>query len=291
VFASKKASARRIAYASPVAATLASIHVYPLKSCAPLPLDAASVKRRGIAHDRRWLIVDADNRFITAREHPRLTLIRATVGDDGLHLAAPEMPPLRVGIPRADTSRITVTIWDDRVTPLPADARANAWISEFLGKPCTIVYMDESCVRATDPDWSAPGDEVSFADGYPLLLISQTAVDHLNERLQTPVPALRFRPNLLMEGTEPHAEDGWKRIRIGDIEFDVVKPCIRCIFTTVDFLTGAFDPSGEPLRTLIKYRRTPKGVAFGQNLIPRGDGVLRVGDPVTVLAAAATNFR
>jgi uncharacterized protein YcbX len=269
-----------------MAATLASIHIYPLKSCAPLPLDAASVQRRGIAHDRRWLVVDADNRFITARQYPRLTLIRATADDKGLHLAAPEMPTLRVDIPDANTSRLAITIWDDRVAPLPADARANVWISEFLGQPCSIAYMDDACVRATDPDWSTPGDEVSFADGYPLLLISQAAVDHLNERLHTRVPALRFRPNLLIEGTEPHAEDEWQRIRIGGIEFDVVKPCIRCVFTTVDFFTGAFDPSGEPLRTLIKYRRTPKGVAFGQNLIPRGEGVLRTGDPVTVLQMA-----
>ena len=266
-----------------MAATLASIHIYPLKSCAPLPLNAAAVQRRGIAHDRRWLVVDENKRFVTAREYPRLTLIRVTVDDGGLHLAAPEMPALRLDIPRVGASRATVTIWDDRVAPLTADARANSWISAFLGKQCILVYMDENCVRATDPDWSAPGDEVSFADGYPLLLISQAAVDNLNERLQMPVPALRFRPNLLVEGTEPHAEDGWKRIRIGDIEFDVVKPCIRCVFTTVDFLSGTFDPTGEPLRTLIKYRRTPKGVAFGQNLIPRGVGTLRAGDPVTVL--------
>ena len=283
MFAPQKASVKRIAYASPMAATLASIHIYPLKSCAPLPLNAASVQRRGIAHDRRWLIVDEDNRFITAREHPRLTLIRATIDDHGLHLTAPEMPELRVDIPRADAPRITVTIWDDRVSPLAADARANSWIVAFLGKPCTLVYMDENCVRMTDPDWSAPGDEVSFADGHPLLLISQASVDHLNERLQTPVPALRFRPNLLVENTEAHAEDGWKRIRIGDIEFDLVKPCIRCVFPNIDFSTGTFDPTGEPLRTLIKYRRTPKGVAFGQNLIPRGVGTLRAGDPVTVL--------
>ena len=266
-----------------MAATLASIHIYPLKSCAPLPLATASVKRRGIAYDRRWLVVDADSQFITARQYPRLTLIRATADEQGLHLAAPGMPALRVDIPDRNASRLAVTIWDDRVAPLPADARANEWISAFLDMPCTVVYMDDACVRVADPDWSAPGDEVSFADGYPLLLISQAAVDDLNERLQTPVPALRFRPNLLIEGTEPHAEDGWQRIRIGGIEFDVVKPCIRCVFTTVDFSTGAFDPSGEPLRTLIKYRRTPKGVAFGQNLIPRGEGVLRVGDSVTVL--------
>lgn len=268
-----------------MAATLASIHIYPLKSCAPLAIDEARVQRRGIAHDRRWTIVDAENTFITARNYPRLTLIRATADDDGLHLTAPGMPHMSARIPRADAGRLAVTIWDDSVAPQAADANANAWITEFLGMPAALAYMDDACVRAIDPDWSSPSDEVSFADGFPLLLISQAAVDHLNTRLQSPISALRFRPNLLIANTEPHAEDGWKRIRVGDVEFDVVKPCIRCVFTTVDFSTGTFDPLGEPLRTLVNYRRTPKGVAFGQNLIPRSEGNLRIGDPVTVLTA------
>ena len=144
--------------------------------------------------------------------------------------------------------------------------------------------MDVDCLRAVDPDHSRPGDIVSFADGYPLLAISQAALDLLNSRLTRPVPMLRFRPNLVIAGTAPHAEDGWKRVRIGGVEFDVAKPCIRCVFTTVDFERGAFDPSGEPLRTLLTYRRTPKGVSFGQNLIPRGAGTLRVGDAFQVLA-------
>jgi uncharacterized protein YcbX len=144
--------------------------------------------------------------------------------------------------------------------------------------------MDDDCLRHVDPDYSQPDDIVSFADGYPLLLISQAALDLLNAKLAQPVPMLRFRPSLVIAGTAPHAEDGWKRVRIGGVEFDVAKPCIRCAFTTVDFERGAFDPSGEPLRALLTYRRTPKGVSFGQNLIPRGAGTLRVGDALEVLA-------
>ncbi|MEO8460896.1 MAG: MOSC domain-containing protein, partial [Dokdonella sp.] len=161
---------------------------------------------------------------------------------------------------------------------------ADAWISEYLDQPARFLQMDADCVRPVDANYARAGDEVSFADGYPLLLISEAALDELNSRLAHPVSMLRFRPNLVIADSVAHAEDGWKRLRIGAVEFDVVKPCIRCVFTTVDFERGEFAADGEPLRTLITYRRTPNGVAFGQNLIPRGGGNLHVGDTVEVLA-------
>ncbi len=263
-------------------ATLASIHVYPLKSCAPLALDSARVEARGLEHDRRWMAVDASGKFLTGRQHPRLTLIRAEPDDAGtLRLRAPDMPELRL-MPAPDRARRTVEVWDSRVDALVADAAADAWISAFLGIPARFVHMDADCLRNADPDHSQPGDIVSFADGYPLLAISQAALDLLNSKLAQPVPMLRFRPNLVIAGTTPHAEDDWQCVRIGGLEFDVVKPCIRCVFTTVDFTRGVFDESGEPLRTLLTYRRTAKGVSFGQNLIPRGAGTLHVGDTLTV---------
>ena len=269
-------------------ATLASIHVYPLKSCAPLTLGVARVEARGLEHDRRWMVVDTDGKFITGRKFPRLTLIRAApVHDescrDALYLSAPGMPDLHLAVP-AHALRGDVEVWGSRVDALIADADANAWIGAYLGIPARFAHMDADCVRAVDPDHSHPGDIVSFADGYPLLAISQAALDLLNSRLAQPVPMQRFRPSIVIAGTAAHAEDGWKRVRIGGIVFDVAKPCIRCVFTTVDFERGVLDPSGEPLRTLLTYRRTPKGVSFGQNLIPRGAGTLRVGDAVEVLA-------
>lgn len=263
--------------------TLASIHVYPLKSCAPLPLDSARVEARGLEHDRRWMVVDANRKFLTGRQHPRLTLIRADPAGEALRLRAPGMPELRLA-PESELARLTVEVWGSRVAARVADAAADAWISAFLGAPTRFAYMDDECLRRVDPDYSQPDDIVSFADGYPLLLISQAALDLLNAKLAQPVSMLRFRPSLVIAGTAPHAEDGWKRVRIGGVEFDVAKPCIRCVFTTVDFERGAFDPSGEPLRTLLTYRRTPQGVSFGQNLIPRGVGTLRVGDALDVLA-------
>ena len=264
-------------------ATLASIHIYPLKSGAPLKLESARVRARGLEHDRRWMVVDAEGKFITGRQYPRLTLIRANPDGDALHLRAPGMPDLHLTAP-VGALRGDVEVWGSHVDAAIADAAANAWISAFLGIRARFAHMDEACLRSVDPDYSQSGDIVSFADGYPLLVISQAALDMLNSKLALPVPMLRFRPSIVVDGVAAHAEDDWKRVRIADIEFDVAKPCIRCVFTTVDFVRGEFDPSGEPLRTLLTYRRTPKGVSFGQNLIPRGTGMLRVGDAVEPLA-------
>lgn len=263
---------------------LASLHIYPVKSCAPLALDQAVVQRRGLAHDRRWMVVDDNGKFITGRQLPRLTLLSAVplIGD--LQLNAPGMPSLRLPQPPADAARLACVVWDSQVAAQTASADADAWLSAFLDQPCRFVYMDANAIRPTQAEYSRSGDEVSFADGFPLLLLSQAALDQLNAKLATPLSMLRFRPNLVVAGADPHAEDAWRRIRIGAVEFDVVKPCIRCVFTTVDFERGVFDGSGEPLATLKTYRRTPNGIAFGQNLIPRGDGMLLVGDAIEVLA-------
>jgi len=265
-------------------ATLSALHVFPVKSCAALAPREARVETRGLAHDRRWMIVDADGRFVTGREHARMPLIRVAPDAHGLVFDAPGMPRLRVATPAPDRPRRDVEVWGARVAALRADDAAGAWLGAFLGQPLDLVHMDAAAQRAIDEKYAEPGDEVSFADGFPVLLISQAALDQLNGKLAQPIPMLRFRPNLIVAGTAPHAEDGWTRIRVGEVEFDVVKPCTRCVFTTVDAERGERDPGGEPLRTLITYRRTPKGVTFGQNLIPRGAGTIRIGDAVTVLA-------
>ena len=269
-------------------ATLSSIHVFPLKSGAPLAPARARVEPRGLERDRRWMVIAADGTFLTGRDEPRLTLIHARPGDGTIELTAPGMPPLDLAEPPRDAQRIDTAVWGAAVAPLLAGDEADAWISRFLARPCRLVHMDDACHRAVKAKYEGrygeDGDEVSFADAFPLLLISQAALDLLNSKLAMPVPMLRFRPNLVVAGTAAHAEDEWKRVRIGAVEFDVVKPCVRCVFTTVDFERGARDPSGEPLRTLIGYRRSDDGVTFGQNLIPRGTGTLALGDPVAVIA-------
>lgn len=268
-------------YNPPMSIRLSALYVYPLKSAAAQALDAAELQPRGLAHDRRWMVVDAQGEFITGREEPRLVLVRVQPQADGLLLSAPGMADL---LARPASRREHVTVWRDRVDACAVADDAQAWISRFLGRDCRLVFMDVAAQRPLDPAYAVAGDEVSFADAFPLLLISEASLAGLNARLDAPVPMLRFRPNLVVSGTETHAEDGWKRICIGDIEFEISKPCVRCGFTTVVPETGTLDPRGEPLRTLAAYRRAAKGVTFGQNLIARGSGTLRVGDVVTVLA-------
>ena len=264
--------------------TLSALHIFPVKSCAALAPSAARVELRGIVDDRRWMVVDADGKCLTARKHPCMTLVRAQAAAEGaLHVEAPDMPSLAVKPDPRPDARIEVTVWDSTLSARRADGEADAWISRYLGHPAHFVFMDENASRAVDPAYAQAGAEVSFADGFPLLLISQASLDGLNARLEQPVPMLRFRPNLVVVGTAAHDEDDWRRVRIGEVEFDVVKPCSRCVLTTVDFTRGELDAGGEPLRTLLTYRRTPAGVTFGQNLVPRGTGTLHVGDEVVVL--------
>ena len=264
---------------------LSAIRIHPIKSTAGLDMPSAQVEPRGFRDDRRWMIVDADGLFLTGRRYSRMVLIRATPVDGGLRLTAPAMTELEVAPPAVDAQRAQVRVWNDMVDAVCADPAADAWLSEFLGAPVRLVAMDARSERATKPRPGFDPGEVGFADGYPFLAISQSALDGLNAKLAAPIPMARFRPNLVIAGCEPHAEDGWRRIRIGGIAFDVVKPCIRCVFTTVDTGRGERDPSGEPLRTLKGYRGTDKGVAFGMNLIARGTGVLRVGDRIEVESA------
>ena len=266
---------------------LASLHLYPLKSAAGIAVETFDVLPRGPRHDRRWLVVDADGAFITARQVPEMVLIRAEAMGEGLRLSAPGRPDLDV-VPPSDGQRLRVSIWKDAVDAQRADPVADAWLSAYLQRPVRLVRMDAAARRAVDPAYAQPGDEVSFADGYPLLVISQAALDGLNARLadagRAPVVMAQFRPNLVVADAAAHAEDDWTRVRIGEVEFAAVKRCTRCVFTTVDPLRGARRDDGEPLNILKDYRRTPAGITFGMNLIPRGTATLRVGDPVTVLA-------
>lgn len=262
---------------------LTALHIYPIKSAAGCDLAEVTIEPRGPRHDRRWMLVDEAGRFLTGRQLPRLVLLRAEPDDDGLALSAPGMPPQWAAVPMPDAARRTVQVWKDTVDAACADPDADAWVSAFLGRPAHLVHMDAAARRPVKPAHARPGDEVSFADGFPLLLISQASLDDLNARLASPIPMARFRPNLVIDGCDPHAEDGWTRLRIGELEFDLAKPCTRCVFTTVDTARGAFDPGGEPLATLKTYRRGPDGITFGVNLIARGTGVLRRGDAVSVL--------
>ncbi len=263
---------------------LTEINIYPIKSTRRIALEESEVLARGLPWDRRWMLVDVEGRFITARKYPSLAAVQTRLDDAALHVGAQGCPELVLPLRAMPREAVTVSVWRDQCEAVPAGDEADAWFSDYLGVECRLVRMTDELVRGVDPDFGRPGDEVSFADGFPMLLISEASLRDLNSRLEQPVSMRRFRPNLVVDGEAPYAEDGWRRIRIGEVEFEGVKNCSRCVFTTVDPDRGVRDPSGEPLRTLGRYRRRPEGgVYFGQNLIPRSGGVLRLGDPVEVL--------
>ncbi len=263
---------------------VAELNIYPIKSTRRIALAESRVLPRGLPWDRRWMLVDDQGRFITARQQSRLATVQSALRDDVLEVSAAGLGVLRLPLVPAERCMTRVSVWRDSLQAVLAGAAADAWFSEFLGQSCRLVQLTDDLVRGVNPQYGQPGDEVSFADGYPLLLISEASLADLNGRLARPVEMRRFRPNLVVDGELPYAEDGWRRLRVGEVEFAGVKNCSRCIFTTIDPDSGEKDAAGEPLRTLGSYRRRPQGgVYFGQNLIPRSGGVIRVGDPVTVL--------
>jgi uncharacterized protein YcbX len=253
---------------------------YPVKSLAGEPCTGLPIQARGPLWDRHWMLVAADGRFLTQRQLPAMALLRAVIDDTGLQLRSPDGDSIMVARD-ATGEPLQVQVWGDSVAALAPDPLADAWLSQRLGQPCRLVCQPDDGVRPVDPHYGMPEDQVGFADGFPLLLISQASLDDLNHRLDCPVEMRRFRPNLVVAGCEPYEEDRWRRIRIGDLSFRVVKPCSRCPIPTIDPETG--ERGVEPLRTLMGYRRRDNKVYFGQNLIHDGCGELAEGMKVEVL--------
>jgi uncharacterized protein YcbX len=257
------------------------LSVYPVKSCGGIRVDAAAVTATGFRWDRRWMVVGEDGRFLSQREHPRLALVRVKTTDDRLVLSAPHLSDLHVPFERDEDSRVRVTVWRDECDAVNEGAAAAAWFSDHLGVGVRLVRLADDDARPLGSTAAQPGDRVSFADAYPFLLISEGSLQHLNKRLNLPVPMDRFRPNIVVDGCRPHAEDDWGTVRIGEVDFAVVKPCSRCVITTTNQQTG--ERGREPLHTLATYRLQDGQVLFGQNLVQRGSGVVRVGDRVVIL--------
>lgn len=262
-----------------------SLHVYPVKSCRGLALQSVRVDARGPLYDRRWMIVDAAGTFLTQREEPRLALVRVTLRPTEIALDAPNMRNLRVPARGRDGARLAVSVWNHRGDGEDAGDAAAEWLGEHLGRPCRLVRFPDEARREVSKRHTEIDAETAFTDGYPILLISDASLADLNGRMKGTLTMERFRPNIVVGSTEAYAEDTWKRIRIGDVLLDVVKPCARCTITTVDPTTA--ETSKEPLATLASYRRRGNDVLFGQNCVHHGPGTLRVGDEVEVLETQA----
>jgi uncharacterized protein len=263
--------------------TIASLHVYPVKSCRGIELTQAELTPRGLRHDREWMVVTLEGRFLTQRELPRLALITPGIAGNALSLRADGAGDIAVTLDADSALSREVTVWGDTVLARDEGDAAARWLSDYLQRPVRLVRFDPSRRRATDPAWSAGRQgESAFSDGYPLLVLSHASLSDLNARLPRPLPLDRFRPNLVLDGCDPYAEDSLRLLQSGSAALSLVKPCTRCIITTTEQSTAERDGE-EPLRTLRSYRFSSelRGVTFGQNAIVESVGTLRVGDAIT----------
>ncbi|MFE7275247.1 MOSC domain-containing protein [Streptomyces sp. NPDC057623] len=271
-------------------AQLKSIHVHPVKALRGTAPREAVVEPWGLAGDRRWALIDDGGKVVTQRQQPRLALAAAELlPGGGIRLSAPGMEPLAVPVPTASAT-VPMQIFRDKVEAvLAGDDAAHAWCSAFLGMDARLVHMDDPGTRRpVDPEYALPGETVSFADGYPLLVTTTASLDALNSLIargdhagEGPLPMNRFRPNVVVSGTSAWAEDDWSRVAIGEVTFRVPKKCGRCVVTTTDQATA--ERGREPLHTLGRHRRLDGKLVFGQNMVPLSHGTIRVGDPVTIL--------
>lgn len=256
--------------------------IYPIKSTKQISLTEAGITHTGFMHDRRWLLTDETGRFITQRQYPELVRVIAEPVTSGILIQSAGHPELLVHYPENDRLQKPVTIWKDQCLAQDAGDEVAHWFSRFLGKKCRLVFQPDHSVRQVDQHFALSEDRTGFADGFPFLLTNEASLADLNRRLASPVPMKRFRPNIVISGAKAFAEDRWREIRIGEVTFRVAKPCSRCVMTTVDTEKG-IKTGKDPLKTLSEYRSTENGVIFGQNLIHNQQGMIRVGDKVTVI--------
>jgi uncharacterized protein YcbX len=271
---------------------VAALYLYPVKSLRTTSVRSAVVEPWGLAGDRRWMVADPGTlRSVTQREQPALARIDARLLPDGaVRLSAPDREALTVAVPPPGAPELVVGHFKDLIRVRAAAPHADAWLSSVLGEPVCLVHQDPvGAPRPVDPEYALPGDTVNLADGFPLLLTAAASLEALNELVaqgsaprEGPLPMDRFRPNVVVEGTPAWAENGWRRLRIGDVVFRSPKPCARCVVTTTDQATG--ERGREPLRALAGRRAQTSGkLVFGQNLVPEGPGTLHVGDALTPL--------
>ncbi len=269
-------------------ASIASLHIYPVKSCRGIDVATALLTPTGLEWDRRWMIVDGKDHFVTQREHAKLATITTAIAGGRLELSAEGHSTLTVDAHASGATR-PVRIWKDHCNGIDAGDEAAAWLFRVLGGNYRLMRFDERAPRLANPEYAGPKPQpVTFTDGYPVLMISRESLAELNSRLPKPVPMARFRPNVVIEGVAPYAEDAMISFRSGNIVLRGVKHCTRCSITTTDQKNGSRDPQQEPLRTLKTYRHDRKlhGVAFGQNcVLVEGVGeTIAVGAPLTLEA-------
>ncbi|MEM8838142.1 MAG: MOSC domain-containing protein [Pseudomonadota bacterium] len=274
-----------------------SLHTYPIKAMRGLSHDAMAIGKSGAIGDRRYMVVDGENHFLSQREVSDLATISVLPAETGLLLSVAGQE-IAVETPTG-SERVNAMVWGDVVHAALVDNGVNQALSAALGRKVKLVYMDDAARRSADPEFAGDGKEVSFADGFPYLITNENSLTALNDHIMAsagaagaePVGMERFRTNIAVTGAPAFDEDTWRVIRIGDVLFDCVKPCARCAVTTKDQRTGATNPENQPVRALTQIRRSADrrvpGVLFGENLVPRNEGTINVGDEFEVLERRA----
>lgn len=261
---------------------VSTLYIYPIKSLGGIALNTALLTDRGLQHDRRWMLIDANNRFLSQRENIQMALLRTAITEDGLKVTyTPDGSSVIIPFTPQNDTHLDVSIWDDTCMAQLVSEEIDSWFTQKLNMPARLVYMPDNSLRPTDPRYTTNGTVTSFSDAYPMLLIGQASLDDLNARMPESLPMDRFRPNIVFAGGDAYSEDTMKHISINSIDMYGVKLCARCVMTTVDQQNAK--KGKEPLKTLAKYRLRNNKIYFGQNLVHTGIGMLNIGDELTVL--------
>ncbi len=270
---------------------ISALYTYPIKSCGGLTHTSITFDSRGPLWDRRWLVTDPDGMFFTQRELPPMALIQPTFTGSSLTLTAPGMSSIQISLEAERPASRSVRIWKDTCEAWDEGDALAQWFSDYLKVDARLFRMTDTHIRVVDKNYAPYDAAVGFADAYPALIVSESSLDDLNQRLvergAEVVPMRRFRPNIVITDSPAYAEDTWREARLGSMTFDLVKPCARCVMTTVDPATGTIPNTAEPLATLNSYRKQERGVMFAQNAIHRAAGTLNIGDAVNVVAYKA----
>lgn len=259
---------------------ISALNIYPLKSARGVSLNSMQLNSMGPECDRRWMVVDQNNVFVTQRKVPKMCLINVALTTDGILLSSEGLAPCLVNTPDSG-QLLTSMVWGTEVQGIDCGDEVSQWLSSFLSKNCRLIYMAEDFNRAVDPDYALKQERVGFADGFPLLVATQASLEDFNSKLGYKIGMNRFRPNIVISGTAPYAEDEWQVIVIGDIELSLVKPCSRCIMPSVNPDTASKEMAVN--ETLQAHRRRGRDTFFGQNAVYDRLGTIKVGDDVRII--------
>ena len=264
--------------------TISQLFIYPVKSLGGIEVREANLTDRGLQYDRKWMLVDANHRFLTQREYPAMSLLQTALEGDRLKIYHKDNVADAIFVPLEPKpgATVNVTVWDDACSAQPVDAVADAWFSKQLSIPCRLVYMPDSERRMVDERYAHNQELTTFSDGYPLMMIGQASLDDLNSRLEHPLSMNRFRPNIVFTGGSAFEEDTMEHLVINGIDLFGVKLCARCVVTTIDQDNAV--KAKEPLKTLATYRKKGNKIYFGQNVLAAQTGCIKAGDEIRVIS-------